>query len=165
MENIKNERLSWDEYFAQLTILTSRKSEDESTQCGAIIVTPTNEILSTGYNGMPRGIANLPERQERPIKYKYFEHSERNAIYNAARLGTSTLDKIMYVTGIPCADCARAIVQAGIKEVIALEGMHDPSFYERWKESIEFTEKLLDEAGVVMRRYTPSEFSYSVAKA
>ncbi len=146
------QKLTWDEYFAQLTLLTAKKSEDESTKCGAIIVTPTNEILSTGYNGFPRGIKNTPERQERPIKYKYFEHSERNAIYNAARNGIKTLRAKMWITGIPCADCARSIIQAGIVEAICLKGAHQDSDFEaRWKESTDFTRQLFEEAGIILR--------------
>jgi dCMP deaminase len=146
---------NWDEYFGKLTLLTSQKSEDQSTQCGSIIVTPTNEVVTTGYNGFPRGIKDTPERQERPIKYKYFEHAERNAIYNAARLGSSTLGKILWVTGVPCADCARAIIQAGIIEVVAqIRPDADAEFIARWKESTDFTIALFEEAGVKLRRFT-----------
>lgn len=147
--------MNWDEYFGKLTVLTAQKSEDQSTKCGSIIVTPTNEVVTTGYNGFPRGIKDIPERQERPIKYKYFEHAERNAIYNAARIGTSTLGNILWVTGIPCHDCARAIIQAGIKEVVArIRPEEDADFIERWKESTDFTTALFKEAGVEMRRFT-----------
>lgn len=144
-------KLSWEEYFAQLTILTAQKSEDESTQCGALIVTVSNEILSTGYNGLPRGIKNIPARQERPIKYSYMEHAERNCVYNAARNGIATKGSKMWVTGVPCADCARAIIQAGIIRVYALDGNHQSeSFRARWKESTDFTKALFEEANVVL---------------
>lgn len=143
----------WDEYYARMCVLASQKSEDQSTQCGSVIVTQGNEVISTGYNGFPRGVKDTPERQERPIKYKYFEHGERNAIYNCARIGVSTLGCKIYVTGVPCADCARAIVQSGIIEIIAVTGLHSPEFYERWKESTDFTKAMVEEAGVLLREY------------
>jgi len=147
-------KMSWDEYFAQMVLLTASKSEDESTKCGAVIVTPNHEVVSTGYNGMPRGIADTPERQERPLKYKYFEHAERNAVYNCARSTASTLHNIMWVTGMPCSDCARAIIQAGIQEVVVLDGDNQSKeFKERWKESFDFTEALLEEAKIRLRTY------------
>ncbi len=144
---------TWNEYFVELCLLVASKSEDTSTKCGAVIVGTGNSILSTGYNGFPRGVKNLPERNERPIKYKFFEHAERNAVYNAARIGVSTLNATMYVTGIPCADCARSIIQAGIKKVYAMkkdEGKHGHSkeFFDRWKESVECSIEMFNEAGV-----------------
>ncbi len=152
----KDKQLSWDEYFAQLTVLTSQKSEDESTKCGAVIVTATNEIVSTGYNGFPRGIKNIPLRQERPIKYKYMEHAERNAVYNCARNGVSTVGAIMYITGRPCTDCSRAIIQCGIKEIVVLTNQRT-DFNVRWKEDFDLAEEMLKEANVQIRTYTPNK--------
>jgi len=145
---------TWDEYFAQICSLTASKSEDQSTKCGCVIVTATNEIVSTGYNGFARGVKNTEARNERPLKYSYFEHSERNAIYNCARNGVATLGCKLYVTGVPCVDCARAIIQAGIKEVIMLTGQHDASFSERWAESMKVSKEMLAEANVIVREYT-----------
>lgn len=152
---------SWDEHFAQMAKFIASKSEDESTKCGSVIVGKENEVISTGYNGFPRGIDNKPERQERPIKYKYFEHAERNAIYNCARTGANTLGTKMYVTGIPCADCARAIIQAGVIEVIAeiRDGENDADFIARWKEHTDFTEALFKEANIKLRRYKPQSIT------
>ena len=82
------------------------------------------KIVSTGYNSFPRGIDdNVAERQERPEKYFWFEHAERNAIYNAARIGVSTKGCTMFLTcDIPCADCARGIINAGIIKVYVMDG-------------------------------------------
>lgn len=112
--------MKWSEYFINIAEQVKLKSKDERTQIGAVIVGVDNEIVSTGYNSFPRGINDdIPERQERPEKYFWFEHAERNAIYNAARIGVSTLGTTMYMTcGISCADCARAIISAGIKKVV-----------------------------------------------
>jgi dCMP deaminase len=86
---------------------------------GAVIVGENNSIRSTGLNGFPRGIDDYNlARQERPEKYFWMEHAERNAIYNAAEAGISTRNTRIYVTCHPCAECMRAIIQSGIKKVI-----------------------------------------------
>jgi dCMP deaminase len=131
--------------------LIAMKSKDEKTQNGAIIVGPDNEIISTGYNSFPRGINdNLHERQERPEKYFWFEHAERNAIYNAARIGVSLKNCKIYVTGIPCMDCARGIVQSGINEIV----IHDLSYNSNlWEEHSKRTLILFEEAKINIRFY------------
>ena len=110
-------KLSWAEYFRKIAHTVKLKSKDNSTQIGAVIVGSNNEIRSTGYNSFPRGIEDFhDERQERPEKYYWMEHAERNAIINAARIGVSTNNCVMYLTcDIPCVDCTRAIINAGIK--------------------------------------------------
>lgn len=129
-----------------MAYLVAMKSKDESTHCGSVIVDDMNHIVSTGYNSFVRGINdNVPERQLRPAKYMWFEHGERNAVYSAAYRGISTKGCKIYVTGIPCADCARAIVQAGIKEVIIQERKE---FGKEWEESCKVTLEMFEEAGV-----------------
>lgn len=94
-------------------------SKDERTKIGAVVIGPDNEIRSTGYNGFPRGLDDdLPERQEKPEKDFWFEHAERNAIFNAVRIGVSLRGCVMYTQRTPCEECARAIVQAGIARVV-----------------------------------------------
>jgi dCMP deaminase len=97
----------------------SYKSKDPNTQVACMILGPDGEPRSWGYNGMPRGMddENL-ERQARPEKYFWFEHAERNAIYNAARVGVSLKDCTIYCTMYPCMDCARGLVQVGIRRVV-----------------------------------------------
>jgi len=137
---------SWNKYFLTMAYLAAMKSKDQSTHCGAVIVDDNNHVVSTGYNSFVRGIDDdVPQRQERPEKYMWFEHGERNAIYSAAFRGISTKGCRMYVTGIPCADCGRAIVQAGIKEVI-VDAREE--FGEEWNDSIRVTETMFVEAGV-----------------
>lgn len=111
--------MNWVDYFRNLANNVKLKSKDSKTQIGAIIVGSDNEIVSTGYNSFPRGIDDTnPERQERPEKYFWFEHAERNAIYNAARIGVSTKGTTMYLSHwFPCADCARGIINAGITTI------------------------------------------------
>jgi len=106
---------SWDAYYLGICRMVAARSKDPNTQIGCVIVGPSHEIRSTGYNSFPRGIRDdAPERSQRPAKYLWMEHAERNAIYNAARAGTSTEGCSIYVEIMPCMDCARGIVQAGI---------------------------------------------------
>jgi len=145
--------MNWDKYFVSMLYLVAMKSKDQKTQNATIIVGPDNEIRSTGYNSFPRGINdNLPERQERPEKYFWVEHGERNAVYNAARVGISLKGCRAYVTGIPCMDCARGLVQSGIIEIIT----HTIKKYESdlWDEHEKRTLVLLKEAGVSLRQYS-----------
>lgn len=111
--------MEWNEYFLGIAEQVKLKSKDKNTQIGAVIVGCDNEILSTGYNSFPRGLDDtIEERQERPEKYYFMEHAERNAIYNAARVGTPIKDSSIYITsGVPCVDCARGIINSGIKKV------------------------------------------------
>jgi dCMP deaminase len=118
---------TWDALFVELARTYARKSKDESTRVGAVIVGPDHDQRAGGFNGLPRGVVDDPvrfpwsaSRHRRPEKYSWYEHAERNAIYNAARAGVATGGCTMYVAGgPPCADCARAVIQAGIVEVVA----------------------------------------------
>ena len=141
---------TWDTYFMRMLPLIASKSKDQSTKVGCIIVGKDNEIRSTGYNSFPRGlIDSVSERQERPEKYFWFEHAERNAIYNAARIGTALENCRLYVMGIPCMDCARAIVQSGIVKVIYDNHPENPfQKNDRWTEQMRRTLKLFDECSV-----------------
>ena len=130
-----------------LAIAASLFSKDQSTKVGALIVGPAGEVRGTGYNGAPRGSeADEANRMQRPEKYFWIEHAERNSIYNAARCGTPTDGCSMIVTHPPCMDCARAIVQAGIKEVIWSHP--SPEFEARWVEHKDRVTWLFFECGV-----------------
>jgi dCMP deaminase len=144
---------SWDAYYLSICGNVASRSKDPNTQIGCVIVGSAREIRSTGYNSFPRGIRdNIPERLERPAKYLWMEHAERNAIYNAARAGTSTEGCSIYVEIMPCMDCARAIVQAGIGEVvISRERMRQYSS-EYYEEHFRMVEVLFEEAGVGIRQ-------------
>lgn len=142
------EYTDWNSYFMAQARLVAQKSKDKSVQVGVVIVGPDHEIRSTGYNGFARGIdESAEERWERPIKYEWVEHAERNAIYNAARIGVSTRGCIAYMESPPCTDCGRALIQAGIKEVVVTT--NNP-FADRkdWRKSIQFAIDMLEEAGV-----------------
>jgi len=156
IRNVAGDNLSesWHEYFFNICRAVAAKSKDRSSKVGAVIVGPDNEIRSTGFNGFPRGIDDsIDSRHKRPSKYLWTEHSERNAVYQAARAGTSTNNCRIYVEWYPCADCSRAIIQAGIKEVVIDGKSHlfnDAELNERWKDSIAVTKEMLAEAGVII---------------
>ena len=116
-KNINQQK--WTNHFMEMAKLASTMSKD-TTKIGAVIIGERNEVRSTGYNGLPRGVKDLPERMERPIKYLWTEHAERNAIYNASLNGTSLLGTTIYIWGAnhPCPDCARAIIQSGITTIV-----------------------------------------------
>lgn len=113
-----NDKL-WNVHFIEMAMLVAKKSRDPRTKCGAVIVSADNSVLSTGYNGFPRGVAYTHGRLHSDDKYDFIEHAERNAILNAARHGTKLLGSKMYLNFRPecCTDCTKAIIQSGIKEV------------------------------------------------
>lgn len=169
--------LKWDVKFINLACYHSTWSKDQSTKVGAVIVGNSNEILSTGYNGFPRGVneaktpkwyykwvgglaptmvpifqkeqEELRKRWERPMKYLYTEHAERNAIYNAARVGAKLEGSTLYMNfyPLPCADCARAVIQAGISCIIGPDRTF-PGVGTQWKEHMVESETMLREARV-----------------
>jgi dCMP deaminase len=141
--------MNWTDYFLNIAEQVKLKSKDQSTQIGAVIVGEDKEVLSTGYNSFPRGLDDsLQERQERPEKYFWMEHAERNAIYNAARIGVSLKNSTIYLTsGLPCMDCARGIVNSGIKTVYCKEVCTTKN-KEKWGESQQKSLELLGECGV-----------------
>lgn len=142
---MNNAYLRWVDYYCDMSRFVARKSKDPSTKVGAVITTADHRVLSTGYNGAPRGVKEV---NDRPIKYKYYEHAERNAIYNAAYLGVRLEDSTIYVsTMFPCTDCARAIIQCGIAMVVLADGMNIPN---HWKDDMEISRQMLAEAEVVV---------------
>lgn len=147
--------MDWDEYFIKIMRVVKSKSKDRSTKVGAVIVNKENIIISTGYNGFPIGANdNIEERHERPTKYLITEHAERNAIYSAAKEGRSLKNSIIYIDYYPCTDCARAIIQSGIKEIV-LDGKdwEEKVKYwdERWKENMNFSKEILKECDIKIR--------------
>ena len=140
----------WDEYFIKMAQLVATKSKDRSTQVGVVLVGEGRSILSTGFNGFPRGCRDdLDERHERPAKYFYTSHAELNCLTNAAREGVKTLGSTMYMSfcGYPCADCARAIIQSGVAEIVSVVGVFDGKG-DLWKESCKRSKEMLMESGI-----------------
>ncbi len=144
-------KINWDNYFMSMVYLVAMKSKDKNTHIGSVIVGPDNEIKSTGYNSFVRRLDDsVLERQEKPEKYYWFEHAERNAIYNATLIGTSLKGCKMYTNGVPCMDCGRGIVQSGIEEVI-VDKVWSQNNGERWAEHGKRTIQMFEETGVKLR--------------
>ncbi len=137
--------LKWHHRFLELAACTASWSKDPSRGVGAVIVSPTRQVCSTGFNGLPRGIADRPERYERPTKYDLVCHAEMNAIIQCARNGTSPIGMTIYTTFSPCVHCALAIIQAGIVRAITWETTTGD---EHWMESVGKSISLFKEAGV-----------------
>ena len=118
--------INWDEYFMGVAMLAARRSKDPNTQVGACIVSPDNIIISTGYNGMPKGCSDdeFPwDRTGEETKYPYVVHAELNAILNAN--GRDLRGSRIYVALFPCNECAKAIIQSGVAEVVYLSDKYD----------------------------------------
>ena len=137
--------ISWDEYFMGIALLSGERSKDPNSQVGACIVSPDNKILSIGYNGFPIGCSDdeIPWDREGDFvdtKYPYVCHSELNAILNYT--GSTLKQSRIYVTLFPCNECAKAIIQSGIKEVIYMSDKYKDT------DSVKVSKKMLDMAGV-----------------
>lgn len=145
--------LSWDEYFMGIAILSSMRSKDPSTQVGACIVDNEKKILSMGYNGMPRLCSDdiFPwDKEAEPLesKYLYVCHAELNAILNCNR--GSVRGCTVYTTLFPCNECAKAIIQSGIAEIVYLEDKYSES------DSVLASKRMFNAAGVKYRPYNIS---------
>jgi dCMP deaminase len=135
----------WDIRFLELADHIGSWSKDPSRGVGAVIVTLDRRVCATGYNGLPEGIEDRPERLERPAKYPLICHAEINAIVQCARHGASTVGTTIYTTFFPCNTCTLAIIQAGVQRVVSWSpGNGD----EHWADAIATSVELLDEAGV-----------------
>lgn len=142
--------ISWDEYFMGVALLAAKRSKDPNTQVGACIVDSNNIIISTGYNGLPIGCSDDEyswEREGEDTKYQYVVHAELNTILNAT--GKSLRGSKLYVSLFPCNECAKAIIQSGIEEVIYLSDKYAHT------QSTRTSRRMLASAGVKTRRLTP----------
>lgn len=139
----------WDQYFMDMLPLIAARSKDPNTQTGCLIVGPDREIRTTGYNSFPRRIDDhVAARLERPEKYFWIEHAERNAIYNAARVGIPLLECTLYLNWLSCMDCARGIIQVGIRRVVVDAQEHERKRSPKWEPDFARVETLYAEAGV-----------------
>jgi deoxycytidylate deaminase len=137
------------------------RSTDPNTHVGSIIVDKDNVLLATGYNGYPRGITftENDERFQRPLKYLWMVHGEENAMANASRKGVSLKDARLYVVWLPCARCARQVVQSGISEVVYhKEGQEAYNkvlgINNAWTDDNENAVRMFAEGGVVLRAWS-----------
>ena len=146
---VESQRDSWDQVFLRLAKEVASWSKDPSTKVGAVAVGPKRNVLAQGYNGFPRGIFDYAERyNDKPTKYMYVVHAEMNVIYNATYNGVSLDGASLYVYGLPpCSECAKGIIQVGIKEIIT----ETQGIPKKWEDSWNFSKSMFDEAGVTVR--------------
>lgn len=136
----------WDKRYLQLAETVSTWSKDPSRQIGAVAVGAKGQVLAQGYNGFPRGVYDTASRYEdRATKYKFVVHAEMNCIYNATYNGVSLDGATLYVHGLPiCSECAKGIIQVGVKRVV----MPKQDVPDMWLESWNLSKKLFQEAEV-----------------
>ena len=139
-----------------LAYTVAAQSKDTSTKVGSVIVGPKRDVRATGYNGAPRGFDDSdPRLLVRPDKYLFSEHSERNSIYQCARNGTSCEGTTLYVSWLPCLDCARGIIQSGIAKVVIHRTGHmayllSQGDQHQWDSAIAMSEQTMRDCGVLV---------------
>jgi dCMP deaminase len=144
--------MNWHQYFLTLCETISQKSKDPTTKVGAVIVGPTNEVRSTGYNGFPRGVDDSKMyRYERPAKYVWTCHAEINAICAAAKVGTTLGGCLLYCSLPPCMECAKAITQVGIREVVYNLNRHVVWDSPKYRTDLLSVESLFMETKILMK--------------
>ena len=148
----RKDYISWDEYFMGIAILSANRSKDPSTQVGACIVNSEKRIMSVGYNGFPAGCSDdefpwTRDGEEYDTKYPYVCHAELNAILNCR--GQNLSGCKIYVALFPCNECAKAIIQSGINEVIYLSDKYAQTVGTR------ASKRMFDAAGVKYTQLTP----------
>ena len=156
----RTDYISWDEYFMGIAILAAKRSKDPNTQVGACIVSQDNIIISTGYNGMPKGCSDdefpwdRKGENDAATKYPYVVHAELNAILNAN--GRDLHGSRIYVALFPCNECAKAIIQSGVKEVMYLS--------DKYKDTLGnlASKRMLDAAGVKYTKLRPEHDSVTL---
>ena len=154
MSDKRNNYITWDEYFMGVALLAADRSKDPSTQVGACIVDEDNRILSTGYNGFPQGCSDdeFPWNRDASrgeTKYNFVVHAELNAILNAR--GKSLLNSRVFVSLFPCHECAKAIIQTGVKEVVYLSDKYNGT------DSDNASKRMLNAAGVKLTQLKPTK--------
>ena len=154
MSEKRTDYIGWDDYFMAVSLLATERSKDPNTRVGACIVSDDNRILSTGYNGFPHGCSDddFPWNRNSDLgetKYNFVVHAELNAILNAG--GKSLVGSRIFVSLFPCHECAKAIIQAGVKEVVYLSDKYNGT------ESDTASKRMLNAAGVKLTKLKPTK--------
>lgn len=154
MSDKRKDYIGWDDYFMGVSLLASQRSKDPNTQVGACIVDDQNRILSTGYNGFPQGCSDdeFPWNRDSALgetKYQFVVHAELNAILNGR--GKSLAGSKLYVSLFPCHECAKAIIQSGVREVVYLSDKYNGT------ESDVASKRMLAAAGVKLTQHKPTK--------
>lgn len=141
----------WDERFLRIAREVATWSKDPSRKIGAVIVGEQDQIIAQGFNGFPRGVNDSEERyNNREVKYKYVVHAEKNAIYNAGNSGATIRGSTIYVVGLPvCHECAKAIIQTGIRRVVMdTKHVENKDGQVDWNDSNQLALEMFDEAHI-----------------
>jgi dCMP deaminase len=153
----------WDRHYLERALKCSEMSKDPNTRVGAVIIAPGREPVSDGFNGLPRGIADTPERlNDWELKLQLIVHAEVNAVINASRMGRGVMGCTLYLAatddtglvwgGCPCTRCTATLIQAGIAEIVAYSPK--PNWSKR-HEDLEFARRLVNEAHILYRELCP----------
>lgn len=142
-----NSNMGWDEMFMRAVYLVAAKSKDPRTKIGAVLVSE-RRIVATGYNGLPRKVDDKLERYERPEKYLWITHGEANCIHDCAYRGVSSRGTTLYTQGLPCADCAKTLIQGGIRDIIIHAQWPKMTHSQQWIESTKRSRQMFQEAGI-----------------
>ncbi len=155
-------KIMWHRYFIDMLPLVAAKSKDIHTQVGVIFVDPYNHtIRSTGFNSIPHGVEDKPERYERPIKYEWIEHAERSAIDIAAKNGIKLYNSIVYLPILPCHDCTKGLVNLEVNSIV-LDSTTFIDYHTKNKErdnywtDLEYTKIMLQESGIPILSFLPN---------
>ncbi|MNI50644.1 tRNA-specific adenosine deaminase [compost metagenome] len=156
--NKRTSYITWDEYFMAIAQIVSERSKDPNTRVGSCVINSKNRIVATGYNGMPNNVSDDDISWNRDgelleTKYPYVCHAELNAVLNST---VSLEDCKMYVTLFPCNECAKAIIQSGIKELVYLEDKYPDT------DGIKASKKMFDLAGIKYTKYISSGKSITI---
>ncbi len=136
------------ESFMRQVYLHANDSKDPRTKIGAVL-TLQDRVISTGFNGFPRKVKDLLSRYEnRETKYKFICHAEANSVSTAARLGRATLDSVLYTQGIPCQECCKTLIQAGVKKFVVHKQWPNLTYSEKWNDAIAISTIMMEEAGI-----------------
>jgi len=145
----------WDTRYLSLAKLVSSWSKDPSTKVGAVAGGEYGQILSQGYNGFPRGVADVETiLNDRELKYRYTIHAEMNCIYNASLSGISLKNSSLYVYGLPiCHECAKGVIQSGVSRVVSAYD-HTSERWVTWNASWQYSRAMLEETGIAWSFYS-----------
>lgn len=160
MTNKRTDYISWDEYFMGIALISAKRSKDPNTQVGACIVDSDNKIVGIGYNGLPMGCSDdeFPWGNQGNFletKYPYTCHAELNAILNS--IGRDLRICRIYTTLFPCNECAKAVVQSGIKEVIYLSDKYSDS------DVVKASKRIFEKAGIKTKQFMPQRDSVTIS--
>jgi dCMP deaminase len=142
--------MNWDEFFMRHVYLAASKSKDPKTKIGAVLI-KNNRIIANGFNGFPCGVKDTEERyNNRDLKHKLVVHAEANAVLQCAQQGVSSMTSVLYTQGIPCSECTKSIIQAGVYKIIVHKQWPNLVHDEKWVSSFNTARMMLEEASVVV---------------